>query len=354
MAEQVIEIDTLQCESSDEDCQETWKDLDSNRNYILTKGLQVETDFLGRPLKHFVPYHSGMTSGKKRNELLAQLRQKKKSQLYSRMVSSSKNESYKKLPTFYRPATKKLLGYAMFPRPIALPYCNSPKNNTKRIQRQSANEQNLTPYLESLREGNRNGIQACSFFTPTTGRRSPSDESSIEKTSHTKPSASPELTNRYKNPMRETLKNSLLKVKHLSFLKSTFDYKPSPDPKYDLEREEMLSGEKGEARQRKLRAFLNIKEDVRRQIEEIQGYKHTPEKIKPVSFKGVHAVKLPTESELHAVAKERRKKLNPLPFEMEEKNREIAQLTYMKSRRRNEQMKYKSKLSRTTALTPIY
>lgn len=335
----------------DEDCkdsvpanvQELWLDMDTNRSYILRSGRSAETDCMGQPLKHFVPYCTGTATSTQRKQLSISLKSpfQRSSRIKSIPIPSPLASIFNATTTLYRPTVNRLRGFTMFPRPLSLPYCNSHAKSSISPAKRYAFHNGTRPNKE---------IVSCSFFTPKVERRcgSPAKLSAEHRRMNTTGFCeflgSEAETKKFMKP-RETLRSSFIKSKYASALKATFTpcknmRKVSEETRRMIMLPNTLEEESVATRRKCNKSFVEVQYELRQQELEAKGFCEKEKKGSPISFKGLYSVKVPTEGELYNKAVSWRKRLNPKAASKEAEIIERDKFLFEKRHKRNE-LKYK-------------
>jgi hypothetical protein len=149
---------------------------------------------------------------------------------------------------------------------------------------------------------------------------------------------------------------SLIKAKHLSILKTSFNafhnLQRLPAPACALLRghqdfEHDVAELPGLTKNDSIKSYADIQNDVQRQRQEAVGFQRPPDPPQRLSFKGVYAVKLPTEGDLYDRSTLWRKTVNARAFELEERRR-LMDKTQLEKKRKQNELKYQ--VMQSTAL----
>lgn len=274
--------------------QELWYNMDLNKSYVLSKGQEVRCNELGKPLKKFIPYYSGSSTYKHRV----------KHSLEAKM-------------SYMIPNIPKFVHRQSLERTILSPSTVDTSDNCSRI-------------CIRTHKAISNGCSA--FGSRLTSRTTPIRKVYLLK----KPF---EMTSRSKIsdglPFKPRLHNSTLKTKHLHAITNTFrpmNNLNSFDEKVIKYLKIESDNEVPKQKESMPRSYKEVQQRLKKELIEAEGYQEEDEIDKPISFKGLYSIHIPTEGELQTKSKKRRELINPKMNE-EERRYEALDLMLLKKGR---------------------
>lgn len=330
--------------------QELWYDVDKNQHYIMRNGVNTACNSMGQPVKKFVLYASGHYDYKKRVQYCAET--KTTDMLALRPQSLGVADSRK----LYHPSQHKFNGYMQFPRPLSNIFCNATQDDwqtkfkdatqqLKRIHLKSiVNEKYIKEYKDPK--------QTCQFFSQqksacaTAYPTSPRTEEGMVNNAHIEQVHAATWL-----PQKPKMFGSTLKTSHMDSLRSTFtNFRNLKGVSEQTQRFLTADEEYGGRGMKPMsmgntsnlgKTLKDITKELKRESDELEGYIPPIVKEKRIAIKGIYNIKVESEGELYNRAVLRRKLVNSVAAN-EEQRRENLDRKLLEKHRNQRLLKNKA------------